>query len=152
MEEGSLKHAAGEIDRLLNSCQHKTPVHGDAKVANFCFSSDNKHVAAVDFQYVGGGCGMKDVAYFMGSCLEEQRCELWQDELLDDYFAELKKALIKADKKVNWEQLENEWRMMFPLAWADFYRFMMGWMPTHHKINTFMQRLAENVLAGLENH
>ena len=64
-----LKSKAHKIDDLLNQCAYQTIVHGDAKLANFCFSENGDKVAAVDFQYVGGGCGMKDVAYFLGSCL-----------------------------------------------------------------------------------
>jgi len=151
MEEGPLRQAATQIDQILNSCQYKTLVHGDAKVANFCFSTDLKKVAAVDFQYVGGGCGMRDVAYFLGSCLEEQQCELWQDELLEYYFLKLTEALKKAAKPVDFQALENEWREMFPIAWTDFYRFLLGWMPTHYKINTYTERMAEKVLKRLSD-
>lgn len=69
MEAGVLKEHAKTIDQKLNSCRFKTMVHGDAKLANFCFNADYSKVAAVDFQYVGGGCGMKDLAYFLGSIL-----------------------------------------------------------------------------------
>jgi len=31
-------------------------------------------VALVDFQYVGGGVGVKGVAYFVGSCLLPREC------------------------------------------------------------------------------
>ena len=65
------------------NCKFKTIVHGDAKLANFCFSHDLSNVAAVDFQYVGGGCGMKDVAYFLGSCLNDQELRTTENELLD---------------------------------------------------------------------
>ena len=65
-DKNGLKNAAELIDHTLRSCSYKTLVHGDAKLANFCFSSEDA-VAAVDFQYTGGGCGMQDVAYFIGS-------------------------------------------------------------------------------------
>ena len=71
LDDKILKNAASLIDLKLNNARYQTFVHGDAKLANFCFSNDKKDVAAVDFQYVGGGCGMKDVAYFIGSCLYE---------------------------------------------------------------------------------
>ncbi|MDH3982074.1 MAG: ecdysteroid 22-kinase family protein, partial [Kiritimatiellaceae bacterium] len=74
LTDKKLKQAASAIDRKLKECPFQTFVHGDAKLANFCFSNDGT-VAAVDFQYVGGGCGMKDVAYFLGSCLAETECE-----------------------------------------------------------------------------
>ncbi|MFC1750280.1 phosphotransferase [Pseudomonadota bacterium] len=142
MEESDLKKCAHAIDKALNQCKYKTVIHGDAKVANFCFSSDGQHVAAVDFQYVGGGCGMKDVAYFLGSCLSEQQCDQWHAELLDDYFNELETALDGLDKCVDWDELRKEWEEMFPVAWADFHRFLLGWMPTHHKVNVFSERMA----------
>lgn len=149
MPESDLKQAAAEIDRILNNCNYQTLLHGDAKVDNFCFSLDSQTVAAVDFQYVGAGCGMKDVIYFLGSCLSEQQCEQWQTTLLKYYFSELKQALVTVNKQVNWEQLETEWIAMFAVAWTDFYRFLVGWMPTHRKINPYSQQLAAEVVANL---
>ena len=150
MAEGSLKDMAGLIDERLNSCRYQTVIHGDTKLANFCFAHDAAGVAAVDFQYVGGGCGMKDVAYFLGSCLEESACEQWQDELLDYYFSVLKDVLIEEKKDVDWPALEAEWRFMFPFAWVDFYRFLLGWMPGHWKVNEYSRRLSGQVLGQLQ--
>ena len=147
IEHPALKAKAHLIDALLNQCKYQTLVHGDAKLANFCFSEEGQRVAAVDFQYVGGGCGIKDVAYFFGSCLSSAECELYQDELLDFYFSQLGQAL--ADAKVDFEALEQEWRTMYPIAWTDFTRFLMGWMPTHQKLNDYSIRLMNLVLANL---
>jgi len=150
MEDASLKRAAAPIDAMLNDCRFKTLVHGDAKVANFCFSEDGERVAAVDFQYVGGGCGMKDVAYFLGSCLDELLQKRWESEFLDLYFSELKNGLLEQGKAVDFSALEAEWRAMFPIAQADFYRFLVGWMPTHWKINDYGKHVAMDVVAQLE--
>jgi aminoglycoside phosphotransferase (APT) family kinase protein len=86
MPRGALRDAATEIDTALEAGTHRTLVHGDAKTANFCFGPAS--VAAVDFQYVGGGCGMKDVVYFF-SCLGEARCERAAEGWLDTYFVAL---------------------------------------------------------------
>jgi len=146
-----LQQAAARIDDELNNCQYKTFVHGDAKVANFCFSQDGTKVAVVDFQYVGGGCGMKDVAYFLGSCLDEQACFQWQSELLESYFTALSQALTRLQKNVDFSALKTEWLAMFPLAWADFHRFVSGWAPNHHKINAYSQAMVEKVLESFES-
>jgi hypothetical protein len=126
MNDGALKSAAAQIDQALNQAKYKTLVHGDAKVANFCFAVDQ--VAAVDFQYVGGGCGIKDVAYFLGSCLTEQECEHWQDECLQVYFTALRQGLEQNPKpcvqNINFSEIEREWRYLYPMAWADFQRFL----------------------------
>ena len=58
-------------------------------MANFCFGSEESGVAAVDFQYVGGGCGMKDLAYFVGSCFRDHEAEEREEEILNLYFKEL---------------------------------------------------------------
>ena len=145
----TLKQAASAIDAELNACRFKTFVHGDAKIANFCFSNDSREVAAVDFQYVGGGCGMKDVIYFLGSCLDECLCEAWESELLDYYFSALKRALEDQDKQIDWAALEAEWRALFPVAWSDFNRFLAGWMPGHWKVNSYSRRLTAEVISKL---
>lgn len=149
LQDTALKKAAPKLDSLLNNAQYKTIVHGDAKLANFCFSKDGNKVAAVDFQYVGGGCGMKDVAYFIGSCLGEDECERLEKQLLDFYFAELKRALEINAPDADSEAIEAEWRKLFPIAWTDFHRFLKGWSPGHWKINSYSERLARNVIAKL---
>lgn len=150
MNEGRLKEAAVKIDQVLSDCQFKTIIHGDAKVANFCFSQDMKHIAAVDFQYVGGGCGMKDITYFLGSCLSENECEKYEADFLDIYFAELKEALQKRNKKIDFQSLEHEWRNMYSVAWADFTRFLLGWMPSHQKVNGYSLKMVEEALSYLK--
>lgn len=142
LDDQILKEAASAIDAKLNSCQFKTFVHGDAKLANFCFAHDG--VAGVDFQYVGGGCGMKDVAYFIGSCLNEKECEQLESTILDCYFDHFQNAL----KEKN-EALEREWRMLYRVAWADFHRFIKGWSPGHWKINDYSERVTAEVIKSL---
>ncbi len=150
VEDPELCAAAEKLDSRLNAAQYQTFVHGDAKLANFCFSSKGDTVAAVDFQYVGGGCGMKDVAYFLGSCLSEKECEWLEGELLDAYFSFLKQAVGKRSDSVDTDALEAEWRALYPVAWTDFHRFLKGWSPGHWKINSYSERLAREVVSNLK--
>ncbi|MFT7580013.1 MAG: aminoglycoside phosphotransferase (APT) family kinase protein [Myxococcota bacterium] len=149
LEDGPLKDSAADIDRRLSAGRFQTLVHGDAKLANFCFSADGSEVAAVDFQYVGGGCGMKDVAYFISSCLDEDEAERQEQSLLDFYFSRLERALIRRNPEVDVAALVEEWRALYALAWTDFYRFLKGWSPGHWKIHRYSERLAHEVLAAL---
>lgn len=146
MDHPKLKAKAHEIDNRLNQCKFKSIVHGDAKLANFCFSNDGKNVAAVDFQYVGGGCGMKDVAYFLVSCLSSEECILYEEELLDFYFLELKGGLVVHHIAMNSDDIEKEWRMLYPYALNDFTRFLLGWMPAHQKVNAYHLNALNRVL------
>lgn len=148
LSDRKLKKAASKIDQVLKDCKYQTFVHGDAKLANFCFGSEGK-VAAVDFQYVGGGVGVKDLAYFIGSCLYEDDCERLESELLDCYFEELKAAIKRLNKAIDSEDLEKEWRKMFPYAWADFHRFLKGWSPGHWKINSYSEKVTQKVITNL---
>jgi hypothetical protein len=149
LDDPALVDAAAAIDQRLKQSTYQTLVHGDAKLANFCFSESGDKVAAVDFQYVGGGCGMKDVAYFIGSCLDESACEEQEGALLDCYFKFLREALSKGKPALDAMALETEWRELFPVAWTDFHRFLKGWSPGHWKINSYSERLAREVLAGI---
>lgn len=122
MRSGRLKSEAADFDKELNRAKYKTIIHGDAKAANFCLSPDNK-IAAVDFQYVGGGCGMKDLVYFLWGA--SQRA---QNAAIDSYFIILKQALADRSADVNFNELEAEWRKLYPIASDDFERFLQGWM------------------------
>lgn len=148
MAEGELKDAAQQLDKALQVCPYQTLVHGDAKVANFCFSADLSDVAAVDFQYIGRGIGVQDVAYFLGSCLSEAQLEQDLEYLLDMYFSELARCIIARGESPDLaESVAQSWYRLFPVAWADFHRFIMGWCPTHHKNTDFSQRITQ---AGLD--
>lgn len=141
----ALKHFAPQLDQALKNVP-QTLVHGDAKLANFCFNHDGSEVAAVDFQYVGGGCGMKDVAYFIGSCLDESECEKYETELLDFYFSKLRPALTSRLDPNQIDHVESSWRSAFPLAWADFHRFLKGWSPGHWKINSYSETMCRKAI------
>lgn len=109
------QRSAHALDRALAGARYQTLLHGDAKEANFCVARDQRSAAAVDFQYVGRGCGMKDVAYLLHG---------HADALLDAYFRYLRAAL---GAEVDGEALEREWRALFPIAQQDFQRFLAGW-------------------------
>ncbi|MCM8542905.1 MAG: ecdysteroid 22-kinase family protein [Lentisphaeraceae bacterium] len=149
LDDLKLKQAAQAIDDKLKASPFQTFVHGDAKLANFCFSEDGKKVAAVDFQYVGGGCGMKDLAYFVGSCLDESECERMETKILDQYFDCLQKAVAVQNSEIDFTELEKDWRSLYPYAWTDFHRFLKGWSPGHWKINTYSERLTKEVIKEL---
>lgn len=145
LNDQKLKMAAPVIDRVLSNCKFQTLIHGDAKLANFCFG-ENHEVAGVDFQYVGGGCGMKDLAYFVGSCLPEAECEQQEEEILNFYFQKLQEFSETATSDV-----EQEWRPLYRVAWADFHRFLKGWSPTHWKINSYSERITREVINSHSN-
>jgi len=148
-----LKNAASRLDAKLNGCRYRTFVHGDAKVDNFCFPRRGHvsalGVAAVDFQYVGGGCGMKDLAYFFDSVWDGGQCNAYADGALDDYFWELRCALEDRRSAVDVSSVEASWRALYPAAWADFYRFLEGWAPGHYGIHAYAERMIEAALGSL---
>ena len=143
-----IRRRAEPWDRMLRGCPYQTLVHGDAKVANFCFpESPGGGVAAVDFQYVGGGVGVKDVAYFLGSCYDERQLCRRADGWLDVYFDRLAAALRRREVAI--EPVVSAWRRLYPVAWADFARFLAGWCPGHAKMHGYtaaMVRHAEVIV------
>lgn len=145
MPDGRIKRAAHWLDERLSTSRFQTLVHGDAKIANFCASEEA--VAAVDFQYVGGGPGVRDLTYFLGSAFNESELEQFADELVDTYFAELRQ---RVSPHVDADALEADWRELIPVAWTDFTRFLMGWAPEHAKLNRYTARMAERALEGVD--
>lgn len=136
--DATVRALAPRIDAKLAACVHRTFVHGDAKLANFCFARDGR-VAAVDFQYAGGGCGMKDVAYLVSGEPGEARA-------IDAYFGHLRREL--EARGIASGPVESEWRALYPVACADFHRFLAGWAPDHFA----RDRHAQRVLADVTRH
>jgi len=149
LQDMKLKSAAKRIDQILSDSPFQTLVHGDAKLANFCFSKDSKQVAAVDFQYVGKGCGMKDLILLISSAIPPEHCASLQNSLIDYYFACLSQALIETNKPIDPVKLEQAWRPLYAIAWADFQRFVKGWSPTHWKINDYTENLTAEAIESL---
>lgn len=151
MQDTELKNVAFEIDKILDNCQYKTIIHGDAKLANFCFSEDGLSVAAVDFQYVGGGCGIKDVAYFLSSCLTESQLIQNDKKLLKYYFNQLEVSLRGEDLSIDIQLVIKEWEELYQYAWADFYRFLDGWSPRHWKIHRYSKQIRDHVIESIRS-
>jgi len=149
MEESNLKQSAEKIDRELDLAKYQTILHGDAKIANFCFSSDSGSVAAVDFQYIGKGCGMKDLVYFLSSVLEESTIGKHSAKYIDHYFKFLELYIDKYEVDIKFGEIEKEWRELYDYAVADFERFLLGWMPTHYKLNSYTKEVTENLISNL---
>lgn len=143
MPNNRLKSSARDIAEKLKNAKFQTLVHGDAKQANFCFKEGQ--VAVVDFQYVGKGCGIRDVVYFLGGSLSDNELTKYHNQLIDYYFDQLK---ISLDASV-YNELEKEWRGIIPYCWADFERFLEGWSPEHHKLNSFSRNMTEKALSIL---
>ncbi len=146
LPEGSLKEAASIIDKRLSNARFQTFVHGDAKVANFCFSSTMNQVAAVDFQYVGRGCGVRDIAYFLGSCLSENELTEKAQAYLEDYLELLAVSIRWRRPRIDADAVVSEWRDLFDWAWADFERFLQGWSPGHRKLGGFSSDITSKVV------
>lgn len=126
MPSGPLKEMASALDLRLKQARFQTLLHGDAKPPNFCWDQRGR-AAAVDFQYVGGGCGIRDVALFMGRSLGAENPEERADLLLAVYFAALRKAMTQDGHQAYNDSLEVEWRELYAVAWSDYARFGLGW-------------------------
>jgi hypothetical protein len=140
MPNGLLKDSAAELDRCLRQARFQTLMHGDSKPANFLWRADGR-AAAVDFQYVGVGCGIRDVAYFLDCCLSYRRAEAELDGWLDYYFAKLAAG----------PELEEEWRRLFPVAWSDYARFYQGW-GRGEELGPFTRELLARALRVVQEH
>jgi hypothetical protein len=159
-----LKPAADALDALLRGARHQTLLHGDAKLANFCWRDDAKEqgqkqsprgeapgtgadttgdcprlpvVAAVDFQYVGWGVGVLDVAYCLGSFPGVDDLDAHGAGLLDLYFSTLAAG----------PDVEAEWRALHCVAVADFERFLAGWAGASFQRTGFVGQKVHEALA-----
>ncbi|MBW8192807.1 ecdysteroid 22-kinase family protein [Neiella marina] len=154
MTDGKLKQAAQALDNELRNCRFQSLIHGDAKLANFCFANPaldgcGEQVAAVDFQYVGQGPGVKDLMLLLSSVMPDQGLVTHAPGFVDDYFEQLVVELNRWQPAIGAEQVVSAWRPLYAVAWADFHRFLAGWSPGHWKIGDYCQQQTELALSAL---
>mmetsp|Transcript_29587 Transcript_29587/g.48824 ORF Transcript_29587/g.48824 Transcript_29587/m.48824 type:complete len:321 (-) Transcript_29587:26-988(-) len=114
--EGRLKRAARAIDEFLkDETSIQSCVHGDVKDANVMW--DGHAVAMCDFQYVGRGCPLKDLCYFLCSNGVAD-----DEEYVDVYYQKLC-SKIKDSPPPN----RKEFDKVLELCYCDYLRFMCGW-------------------------
>ena len=89
---------------------------------------------------------MKDVIYFLSSCLSGEDLGSKEEALLQVYFEELSFQLSEDFDKNEMNEIVDEWRRMYPYAWADFARFLNGWSPGHYKMNEYVKTQIEKVV------
>lgn len=116
--EGRLRRAARAIDEFLkDGTTIQSCVHGDAKDANVMWDAATKKVAMCDFQYVGRGCPLKDLCYFLcsnGVADDESYVDLYYEKLC----SKIKDASPPSRK---------EFDIVLELCYCDYLRFMCGW-------------------------
>lgn len=149
-----LKNAAFVVADLLKngthpstngfSHPHKTLVHGDYKSPNLqfaCTTSANKAetrqqeyvCAAVDFQYCGGGYGVRDVGQLIVSSCDmphpynHEKALALETAILEYYYAKLLSYLKNygrvSDVQYSYDMLTKH----YELCLVDYVRFMAGW-------------------------
>lgn len=146
MPDSVFKSNAKAIHDRLNNASFKTLIHGDAKFDNLCFHYSGNNVAAVDFQYIGHGAGVKDLAYLVGSCLDNEALIKYDKQVVREYLSFCKQAVIDYQINIDFDAFEKEVLQLYPVAWADFYRFLLGWNPDSWKICDHMKNKAEQGL------
>jgi len=147
MPKGALRDAAPGIDRRLSRARFRTLVHGDAKPDNFCLGERGR-IAAVDFQYAGGGCGMRDLAYLLDCVHDDGFGGPETLRAVDAYFGILRGALPPAYAPQA-DAIESEWRALLPVAWLDFQRFLQGWSPAYARPSAALARRIDRELERL---
>ncbi|NLK63268.1 MAG: phosphotransferase [Fusobacteria bacterium] len=146
IKDENIRKQSYKIDEALNNAKYKTIIHGDAKIDNFLFNKNKTKVAAFDFQYVGKSIGMKDVIYLLDSFLPQDIIKKNESYILNIYFQELKLALEKYNKNIDFDELESEWRSLYTFAFADFYRFLLGWAPCYAKSSSYIGEIFRNTI------
>ena len=126
---GRLRRAARPIDTFLHSettTELRSWVHGDAKEANVLETPPPNEgsapcIAMCDFQYVGPGCPLQDVCYFLCSSGVAENTAL-----VDYYYGQLNNY--HCSGKQSSEVIDrNEFDFVLEVCYCDYMRFMCGW-------------------------
>ena len=133
--EGRLKQAAPAVDRWLKETPIQSWVHGDVKDANVMW--DGNKVAMCDFQYVGRGCPLKDLCYFLcSSGVADDK------QLVDLYFEKLCGKLKEPPSR-------RDFDAALELSYCDYLRFMCGWGQWGSDITERVKRVLDRLDGGI---
>lgn len=111
---------------------YQTLLHGDVKSENLFTSESGEKVAFYDFQYVGLGLGVCDLAKFFTCSVplemlvpdhqipHELEMQHGEKELLERYWTRLRKT---SNKEYDWATLVLHWE----IALVDWLRFQASW-------------------------
>ena len=76
----------------------------------------------------------------------------YHEILLEFYLEQLAEALNKRQWQGKTSSLKQEYRRLYPYAWADFYRFLVGWNPKSWKVNQYIKDLTQQVLKDIDKN
>ncbi len=89
VEQGALVAAATRVGAWMTTrCDPFTVIHGDYRLDNLLFTPDGG-VVAVDWQGASVGPALRDVAYFLSTCVEPEQRRATEDALVKRYHAGL---------------------------------------------------------------
>jgi thiamine kinase-like enzyme len=123
--KGAISAAIDYAVQSIPRC-FQTLIHGDAKVANVLFDSQEEHVAMYDFQYCGWSSPMRDVAAFLVTSTQKLDEDI-QDRLLRFYHKELISELSNRDQEAAKYYSFDLMLEHYGSCIADFYRFQYSW-------------------------
>jgi hypothetical protein len=122
--------AAAFLAPSSSSSRYQTLIHGDVKSENLFTSVSGSEVAFYDFQYVGLGLGVCDLAKFFtvsvpllslpSSSSKELPIQPGEEALLRRYLIKLREV---SGKEYDWALFLRHWET----ALVDWYRFQASW-------------------------
>jgi hypothetical protein len=102
MGDAFITRLGGYMDRPPSAI---TLQHRDFRIDNLLFSPDGAHAHVVDWQTLGVGPGMLDVAYLLGASFADADVRAAHERRLVDFYADQLEAQgVSADRAELWEQ------------------------------------------------
>lgn len=91
---------------------------------------------------------MRDLAYLLDCHLDDAIDDSSTAPLLEAYFRTFRTSLSAAHAPLA-DEIEAEWRALFPVAWLDFQRFLQGWSPAYARPSARLARRIQEQLGRL---
>jgi hypothetical protein len=115
---------------------HETLIHGDVKSENLFTTTDGDAVAFFDFQYVGVGLGVCDLAkLFTCSIPASMLTTKGEEKMLRHYLVKMKEI---SGKEYEWDVFVRHWES----ALVDWLRFQVSPLGTKCKISNIRNSIA----------